>query len=237
MPQAADKLARDLRQTALDPSDVLKRFSKEAKAYVKDHPLAHGRKDEAYSLEMSEEIALCGANATEASVDTKKKKLSPRSYQRAARIIKKRVAEHRRETIVDDDEASMAKLAAALKSRRVNEHEKKSHAKDKDRGFQLEESKNDVNLFSTDIKVVKKPSGKKIMSDLSQIYNRKKKKHTSNVPHSQTVLGNAGHGNVEKHKVPQSQQRKSESNHAAAVTSQSQEMRANSNQPPPATGG
>ena len=67
----------------------------------------------------------------------------------------------------------------------MNETEqKKQNVKDKDRGFQLEEpSKNDVNLFSSDIKVVKgKPSGKKIMSDLSQIYNRKKKKPTSNVP-------------------------------------------------------
>jgi hypothetical protein len=164
---------------------VLKRFSKEAKAYVKDHPLAHNRNDEPYSLAMSEEIALCGANATDAAVDTKKKKLSPRSYQRAARIIKKRVAEHRRETIVDDDESAMVRLTQALRARRTNEHEgaKKSHAKDKERGFTLEDTKNEVYLYSADIKVVKRPSGKKIMSDLSQIYNRKsKKKPASNVP-------------------------------------------------------
>lgn len=74
----------------------------------------------------------------------------------------------------------MVKLCQALKSKRVadkdqGEKQKKTEKKEKEKAFVLEEATGkENNLFCSDIKIVKK-TPKKVMSDLSQIYNRPKK--------------------------------------------------------------
>lgn len=97
------------------------------------------------------------------------------------------MAEAKREIIADDDEAAMKALAHAMKARRGNEKEKKIEKKEKEKGFALDDTAGkENNLFQSDVKILKK-TPKKVMSDLSQIYNRKKKKAAPN--QSSTALG------------------------------------------------
>ena len=76
---------------------------------------------------MSEALALSLSNAnTEEEKYEKKKKLSPRSNQRAQKIARRRLAEYRKEILLIDDEAAMAKLGNALKTKRRDEDNKKA---------------------------------------------------------------------------------------------------------------
>lgn len=58
----------------LEVPEVLKRFTKEAKAYVREHPLAVNKRDD-YSIEMADALALAAMNAEAIG----KRKLSPKS--------------------------------------------------------------------------------------------------------------------------------------------------------------
>ena len=50
--------------SALETSEVIKRMTKEAKAYVREHPLNNQKKEDTYSSEMQEALAIAGANAS-----------------------------------------------------------------------------------------------------------------------------------------------------------------------------
>ena len=149
------------------------------------------KREEAYTLEMSEAVTISGSNAENIG----KKKLSPRSQQRVQKIVKKRVAEFKRETIVDEDANSMIKLCQALKAKRVADKEqgekRKTEKKEKqmDKSCILEDQNTkENNLFLSEIKVVKK-TPKKVMSDLSQIYNRPKKVKKNMIPSTAALTG------------------------------------------------
>lgn len=121
--------------------DIVKRFNKEAKAYVRDHPV-HQKKEENFSFEMTEALALSLSNANEEGYNDKKKKLSPRSNQRAQKIAKRRLAEYRKEILLVDDEESMKKLSNVLKTKRKDEDvKKKNDKKEQKEKFLLEEDK------------------------------------------------------------------------------------------------
>ena len=75
LPQAVARVKEHLKPS-LEMPELLKRFTKEAKAYVRQHPLANKQKEE-YSMQMSEAITLSGSNADEER--TMKRKLSPKS--------------------------------------------------------------------------------------------------------------------------------------------------------------
>lgn len=187
--------------SALETSDVIKRFTKEAKAYVREHPLNNQKKEDAYTTEMAEALALAGANANDGTVvpsGNPKRKLSPRSHGRVQRIVRKRLGEFRRDVIVEDDGNAMKTLSNVLKAMRSekgDKSDKKTEKREaKDKSFLLEETAGkETNLFSSDIKILKKgakDTGKKqVMSDLSQIYSRKKKK--DHVKASTTALGHS----------------------------------------------
>ena len=82
-PSIKKKFAQTLRYNYNEVPEVVKRYNKEAKAYVRDHPV-HQKKEDNFSFEMTEQLALSLSNAnTEEAQYEKKKKLSPRSNQRA----------------------------------------------------------------------------------------------------------------------------------------------------------
>ena len=58
--------------------EIVKKFNKEAKAYVRDHPV-HQKREDNFSFEMTEALALSLSNANGEEQYEKKKKLSPRS--------------------------------------------------------------------------------------------------------------------------------------------------------------
>ena len=164
--------------SALETSDVIKRFTKEAKAYVRDHPLNNQKKEDAYTTEMAEALALAGANANDGGSmpsANPKRKLSPRSQGRVQRIVRKRLGEFRRDIVVEDDGKAMKNLAnvlVAMRAEKSDKNEKKTDKREvKDKSYLLEDnSGKETNLFNADIKILKKGkdvSKKQVMSDLS----------------------------------------------------------------------
>lgn len=168
---------------------------------MRDHPLTNTKKEDAYTTEMAEALALAGANANDGGAmpsANPKRKLSPRSQGRVQRIVRKRLGEFRRDVIVDDDGKAMKNLASVLIALRAEKQGDKSEKKadkreTKEKEFLLEDTAGkETNLFSSDIKILKKGKDvpkKQVMSDLSQIYSRKKKKEQ--VKASTTALGHS----------------------------------------------
>lgn len=114
------------------------------------------------------------------------------------KLVRKRVTELKRETVLDDDQKSMAALIQALRMQRTEAEAKKDKSMKKDKTLLLngllEENKNTeaaANLL-TDVKIVKtqqqallhqggaSKKGSKVLSDIAQITQQQKKRNKKN---------------------------------------------------------
>ena len=91
---------------------MLKRFQKDAKAYVRDHPQGQNQT-------IVDKVGVCDLDGYSGNYDKSesaqgKRKLSPRSIMRVNKLVRKRINELKRETVLDDDGKSMDVLIQAL---------------------------------------------------------------------------------------------------------------------------
>ena len=93
--------------------ELLKKFQKDAKAYVRDHPQGQNQGT------IVDKVGVCDLDGYSGGYDKPesaqgKRKLSPRSIMRVNKLVRKRVNELKKETVLADDEKSMQFLMQSL---------------------------------------------------------------------------------------------------------------------------
>ena len=142
--------------------ELLKKFQKDAKAYVRDHPQGQNQGT------IVDKVGVCDLDGYSGSYDKPesaqgKRKLSPRSIMRVNKLVRKRVNELKKETVLADDEQSMQFLMQSLQKQRTEAEGKKDKSMKKDKTLLLngllDENKNNQDKgsanFLTDIKIVR----------------------------------------------------------------------------------
>lgn len=158
-PQAQQKLNWQLK----GEPELLRKFQKDAKAYVRDHPQGQNQNV------IIDKLGPCELDGYSGNYDKPesmqgKRKLSPRSLARVNKLIRKRVIELKKECVLDDDSKAMNLLVQSLRMQRSEVEAKKDKSMKKDKTMLLngllEENKSTVDGgrprdLLTDIKIVK----------------------------------------------------------------------------------
>lgn len=111
--QGAQAQANIMWQLKGDP-EMLKKFQKDAKAYVRDHPQGQNQQV------LYDKVGACELDGYSGGYDKVesaqgKRKLSPRSLTRVNKLVRKRVMELKKEQVAADDAKSMQLLTQALR--------------------------------------------------------------------------------------------------------------------------
>ena len=110
--------------------EMLKKFHKDAKAYVRDHPQGQNQQV------MYDKVGSCELDGYSGGYDKLesahgKRKLSPRSMMRVNKLVRKRVMELKKEQVAADDGKSMQLLVQTLRMQRGGEGGADGSKKDK----------------------------------------------------------------------------------------------------------